>query len=404
MRMRKWSGIVLSPVLVIGAILVPTAAMGQVVLGQLTPPVEKTAGKPQDGVYVTPSLSIGELFDDNLFFSTTNRKQDFFTRVSPGIQAGYQSTPFTLMGGYTSDSEFYSRHTELTTLQMRQRALLEVKTRPTELLTLSAKGTYAKTRAPWEFNTFTGVAVSRLRAERVALDPSIAYRFDPTTTATGDFTLSRDSMQGFISINSFIARVGVDKRITETDTITPGYIGRHFEFRGSGIGTSSHAPTLGWRHEFTPLTVLTLRAGPRITEGALDDRPEALVSIQHKLTRGDVSLTYSNSQTTIVGQPGIAIAESVGLTATYELLPHLLVTAAPTAIRVTGNTFQSMVYVSNVDLTYQVTKELALKGSHQFSLMRGTFNPATGPVGGTVEIPHNLFWLRLVATFPTRME
>src|SRR5690242_1142939 len=113
MRMREWSGATLALLLVIGVVLLPTDAAGQVTLGQLIPPVEKAAAKPSEGFYITPSLSVGELYDDNLFFSSTNRQQDFFTRVSPGIQAGYQSTPLTFLGGYTSDSEFYSRHTEL---------------------------------------------------------------------------------------------------------------------------------------------------------------------------------------------------------------------------------------------------------------------------------------------------
>lgn len=403
MRMREWPVVALALLLVIGAVLLPTVAEGQVALGQLIPPAGKTARKPPDGFYITPSLSIGELYDDNLFFSSTNRKQDFFTRVSPGIQAGYQSTQLTLLGGYTSDSEFYSRHQELSTLQMRQRALVEVKARPTELLTLSGKGTYAKTRAPWEFNTFTGVALTRVRAEQLEFDPSIAYRLDPTTTARGDFELARFNMDGFISTNTYIARTNLDRRISKTDTVTPGYIGRRFEFGRAGTITS-HAPILGWKHEFTPLTTLTLRAGPRFIEGSLDDRPEALVSIQHKLTRGDVSLTYSNSQTTIVGQPISVIAESLGLTVKYEPLPHFEIAVAPTVVRTTSDAFKSTVYFSDVALTYQLTKELALKGSHQFSLMRGNFDPGTGPVGGTQEVSHNMFWLRLVVTYPTRVE
>jgi hypothetical protein len=397
--MREWSGIVLIPVLMLAVVLLPTAAMGQVVLGELIPPVERAGEKPKDGVYITPSLSIGELYDDNLFFSSTNRKQDFFTRVSPGIQAGYLSTPFTFMGGYSSDSEFYHTHQELDTLQMRQRALVDIKTRPNERLRLSARGTYFKTNAPWEINNFTAVSIRRIRAERLAFDPSIAYRFDPKTTATGDVTVSRDSMDAAISIDSFIARLALDRRVSETDTFTPGYIGRRFEFRGSGRITS-HAPTLGWMHEFTPLTSITLRAGPRFTEGSLDDRPEALLSINHKLTHGAVSLTYSNIQTTIVGQPFPVIAESIGLAVTYDLSPRLKFAASPTAIRVTAETFKSTIYVSNLELTYQFTKELALKGSHQYTLMSGTFDPGAGPVGSAVEIPHNIFWLRLILIVP----
>jgi hypothetical protein len=417
MRMREWPGAALAPLLVIGsvpflisaglfligAVLFPAVAAGQVTLGQLIPPVEKAAPKPPEGFYVTPSLSVGQLYDDNLFFSSTNRRQDFFTRVSPGIQAGYQSTPFTFMGGYTSDSEFYSKHTELTTLQMRQRALFDLKVMSTESLRFSATGTYSKTNAPWELNTFTGVALVRVRADRLALDPSISYRFDPLTTAKGDFTISRDRMVNAISINSALARVSLDRRISSTDTVAAGYTGRRFEF-DNGNTITSHAPLLGWEHKFSPLTTLTLRAGPRFTEGSLDDRPEALASIQHLLPQGEVSLAYANMQTTVIGQPFSVMAESVRLTAKYKPLPHFEVAVEPSVARITSEGFKATVYISNVDLTYHFTKELALRGTHQYSLMRGDLDPATGSAGGTVEVPHNMFWLRLVVTYPFRVD
>lgn len=401
--MRRWPGAALAPMLLIGAVVVPSLAMGQVVLGQLTPPVEKEAEIPAEGYYVTPSLSIGELYDDNLFFAPTDRQQDFFTRISPGLTAGYQSTPLTLLAGYSFDSEIYSKHPELTTNQMRQNAVLELTARPTRLLALAAKGTYSKTRTPWQFNTFTGVAIRRVRAERIEFNPSMTYRQDPLTTATGDYSFSRQTIVGSISIDSHIVNLGLDRRITETDTLTPGYIGRRFEFDGLDSITS-HAFTLGWRHNFTPLTTLTLRGGPRVTEGALDDWPEALVSLQHRLTRGEVALTYGNILTTVVGQPEKIMAQSLSATIDYELTPRLRVIVGPTAVRVTAQTFRTTVYVSNAELTYQVNKWLALKGSHQFSLMRGSFNPLTGGTGGTVEVPHNMVWLRLVVTYPFRLE
>lgn len=401
--MREWPWVALAPVLLIGAAFLPTAVMGQVTLGQLTPPVEKAARKPAEGFYVTPSLSIGQLYDDNLFFSPTDRKGDFFTRVSPGLQAGYQSTPLTLLGGYTFDSEFYSKQKDLNTLQMRQNALVELKAMPTELLTVSAKGTWSKTRAPWELNTLTGAAIRRVIAERLAFEPSIAYRFDPLTKGTGDYAFSEDRIRDGISIDSHIFRLDLDRLITRNDSLGTGYIGRQFDFGGFKTSTS-HAPVLSWKHRLTPTTEIALRAGPRFTQGSLDDRPEALAWIQHLVPRRSVSLVYSSAQTTIIGTPERVNNESLGVSATYEVLPYLLVTIAPSVVKVTAETFKTTMYFSNVELSYQLTKSLALKGSHQFSLMRGNLNPLTGPQAGDVEIFHNMVWLRLVATYPSRLQ
>ena len=398
MQVRQWPWVGLAPLVLIGAVLLPTAAMGQVTLGQLIPRVEKETRPPAEGFYLTPSLSIGQLYDDNIFFSQTNRQQDFFTRISPGIQAGYQSTPLMLLGGYTFDSEFYSKHPEIDTIQMRQRALIKLKAMPTELLTFSADGTYSKTRAPWELNTFTGVAIRRVIADRIAFEPSMAYRLDPITTATGEYTFSRDRVVGGTSINSNIVRLGLDRRISTMDTVTTGYIGRQFEFVGVNTVTS-HAFTLGWTHRFTPLTTLTVRAGPRVTEGSLDESPEALVFLHHRLTNGELSLTYSNIQTTVIGTPARLITQSVGGSAAYELLPHLELRLSPNVMKITSENVDVTVYLTDAALTYQLTKWLALKASHQFSFQQGHLSGAP-----EAEIRHNISWFRLVINYPYRLQ
>src|SRR5947209_14372018 len=96
-----------------------------------------TAAPAQTGYFLTPSLSVAEVYDDNVFFTTSPRTHDFLTRISPDLKAGYQSVPLTVAGGYPSDSETYSRHSELTSVQIRQRGLLEVKVMPDPVVTLS---------------------------------------------------------------------------------------------------------------------------------------------------------------------------------------------------------------------------------------------------------------------------
>src|SRR5438094_6616362 len=171
--------------IVLVGVFVPTVVRSQMSLLQI-PPIQ---GTPPADFYVTPSLSVGEVYDDNLFFSPSSRRQsDWFTRVSPGIRAGYQSTPLTLMGSYTFDSEFYNRHQELTTAQMRQQGSIELKSRPSPSLSLSTIGNYFQTRTPFELNalTGTGVAIRRFRADSYSANPALEYRADPFTKATGD--------------------------------------------------------------------------------------------------------------------------------------------------------------------------------------------------------------------------
>src|SRR5437667_4407900 len=363
-----------------------------------------SAAPAQTGYYLTPSLSVAEVYDDNLYYSPSPRTHDFFTRISPSLKAGYQSAPLTVEGSYAFDSEVYSQHSELTTPLVRQRGLIELKTTPTQVLTLSLPVAYYQSRTPTELNLTTGLAVGRVRAERYTTNPGFTYRFDPLTTAKGDYTFSKDLLAGGITIDSHIENLALDHRLSPRDTVGPGYVGRQFAFAGFPALTS-HPFTLGWSHELTPLTTFTLRAGPRLTEGTVDRLPEALASIRHTLKRGELSLTYASTLTTVIGQAAAAKAQSITGKARTELLPRLELSAGPVVYWISSEAFKATAYSVLLEATHQLTKTLALQASYQYSFQRGSFNPQTGPTGPTnVEILHNIFLIRLTVTYPARVD
>src|SRR2546428_9494814 len=142
-----------------------------------------SAAPAQTGYYLTPSLSIAEVYDDNLFYTQSPRTHDLFTRISPGLKAGYQSAPLTVEGSYAFDSEVYSQHSELTTPLVRQRGLIELKATPVQVLTLLLPVCYFHLRTPTELNLTTGLVVVLVGAESYTTNPGFTYRFDPLTTA-----------------------------------------------------------------------------------------------------------------------------------------------------------------------------------------------------------------------------
>lgn len=357
--------------------------------GVLAPTVAFT----QAGFYVTPSASVTEVYDDNLFSTSSQREKDFISRFSPGILAGYQSTPLTLLGRYTFDAEVYADHPELNDAQVRQEASLDFRYLPIPVLTLGVKAAYLATQTPQEFNVQTGVAAGRAGAKRYTVNPSISYRYDPLTAGTMDYAFTRDELAGGISTETHNVNLGLDRRITGQDTGKFGYNLRRFAFGDDT--TMSHAFTLGWTREFTPLTSITLRGGPRVSDGTVD--PEVSASIRHRLRRGELSFTYARSQTTAVGQAGTVNTEILAASATYQLLRFLSIGAAPSFIRSTRASAEVKVYLVNLDVTYQITKWLSLVGSYQFSLQQGSLE------GRDEKIPHNVVLLRLVATYPYRV-
>ena len=79
--------------------LVATAAYGQ---------------EPSQRLTITPSLSLGERYDDNIFETKTDKQDDFITVISPGIRVQYLPTAPTLGTlfdfDYRAAIEFFADH------------------------------------------------------------------------------------------------------------------------------------------------------------------------------------------------------------------------------------------------------------------------------------------------------
>ena len=86
-------------IIVVLLTLVVTAAYGQV-------------SQEPTRLTVTPSLSLGERYDDNIFETQTNKQHDFITVLSPGIRVQYLPTAPTIGTqldlDYQANIEFYA--------------------------------------------------------------------------------------------------------------------------------------------------------------------------------------------------------------------------------------------------------------------------------------------------------
>ena len=208
----------------------------------------------------------------------------------------------------------------------------------------------------------------------------------------------------------------MERRITAHDWIGPAYVGRHFTFGGNldspiagFIGgdpgnVTSHALMVSYAHDFTTDTRLEVRAGPRMTNGELDDRPEAYVSIRRRIQNGELSLAYVSALTTIIGTVGATRTDSVGIRFVYEPVRHFTVTASPTAAWIKSSAFSGTIYTAYVEAAYQFNKYVTAKGSAYFSYQESEFGTeGTGETGSFV-VPRNVYWFRLEFTYPTRWQ
>jgi hypothetical protein len=350
----------------------------------------------QSDLYATPSLAVAEIYDDNLFFSSSAPQEDRILRLSPAIDAGYRSAPMTVHGRYTFDAERYARHPELDDNQVREHTALDFRYEATRLLTLSADASYLKTQTPGELTPETGLEFGRARAERFFFSPSLVYQFDRLTAGTTTYRFTRDKLAGGIGSDTHIAMFDLDRRITSRDTASFGYRFEQFRF-DAGDTVTAHVLLVGGTREFTPRTAATVLAGPRFSDGSTD--PEVSASLFHKLDQGVLGLAYTRSETTVIGRTGTATTETLGATLGYSLGSSIEIRAAPSFLSSTLGGLQADVFIMNLEVGYRIARYLTLIGSYEFSTQHGSL---TAPGGG--EITRNVVLLGLVIAAPRRTD
>jgi hypothetical protein len=352
----------------------------------------------QPGFYATPTLSVAEVYDDNLFSTPIGREHDFISRFSPALEAGYRSAPLTLQGRYGFDAELYAEHPELNQPQARQEAAVELQGRPTPTLRLGLSGAFLETHTAGELNVETGLNVGRVRAQRVSLDGSAGWQLDPRTEATGEAGVADDEIEDGLRTRTYSAGGRLARQLTPRDAGHVGLTFRHFVF-DEGETQTSQAAVVGWRHTFTPRATLELSAGPRFSDGTVD--PEVSASLRYRLQTGELALTYARTQATSVGQVGTLTTESVTAPIVWEPRRSLRFRATPNAVRAEQAGLQAEVYTLSLEASYQLTRFVALEASYGFSLQRGSTASAAL---ADQEITRNVIALRFAFTSTHRLR
>jgi hypothetical protein len=347
----------------------------------------------QRGFGLSGSVALGQSYDDNVFAVPEARRADLISRVSPRLGLAYQSRRLDLRAQFTRDVENYRRHAELSTLAARQEASVDLDLFPGAGFELAAGVSYAETNSPGEFNVIEGVELVGLElrrspASRLATTQSVSRRLGARTRAAVEHAYSLDDVEGGVATANRAVAARVERQVGPVDTLRLTY-GLH-SLAAADVRTTSHAAVLTWAREVTPRAHLELSAGPRWSGGTL--APELAATLRHRFRRGDASLAYVQTETTVIGQPVPVRAAGLSATFTRSLGRNLMLGGGPSRFTALGAGFEATVYGLGLELAWSLNRHLSLAGSHQLSLQHGTTD---GRDRG--EIVHNTFLLRLVA-------
>ena len=346
------------------------------------------------GFFVTPSLSVAEEFDDNVFVSAVDPQWDFITRFTPGVLLGYRSVPFTLLLSSSVDSEIFARNTELSDVANRKRAALEVKYLPYRLLTLGLDVTYFETNTPAELVPTTGLQLARTRATQLRAAPAASYDITARDTVRGSYEFIRDTLDGGFDNDTHRVKLGYSRQITPLDTGMLNYRLNVFQTDAPGPTTITNTPTLGWIRQLTPLTTLTLEGGPRfVNDGSVE--PEAHGRIDHTFKIAKVALDYQRTESVVVGRPGKFELEN--FTGSVEVVPlkDLTLRFEPGYFRTFGNVDPTAtVYGFLLSAFYPIKTWMTARLNYRFAYQDQ----------GGVTVGHNIVTLSLDFAHPLRLN
>ena len=254
-----------------------------------------------------PSATITVGMDDNVLWSPAGAP-DTMWRVTPGFAARRESSRATWSANYSFDTERYQKHPELTTALARQTARGDGKMQLAEHTTLSVLGGFDTSTTPFDLNTITGLTTSgRVDVWRRYVGSELTHDFSPASNVDLLYQLNGDFVKGGDTVVTHAVDATFLHELSGRHAWLVKGIYRDYRFTGTTTqpSTQSYGGLIGWREKITPLTTLTVAAGPRRDLPSTSLHPEIQASLDRHLGAVKLSATYGQTATTAVGVPGL---------------------------------------------------------------------------------------------------
>jgi hypothetical protein len=397
-----------------------------------------TLARAQAGWYLTPSLSLSEEYQSNIFGTSSNEESDFVTRITPGLTIGYLSEPLTFSINYSIDAEVFAENSDLNNFGDNQRTGLLFLYRPDRRWTLGLTGSFAQSEdsghllvpttglatpagptptptpgvppspgAPPSPGTpstapagtapvVPGVDVGRNRTRYVVVAPTVSYAYDLRTTLDGGYTYTWTDVENGAQDQSHSLTVGGSRGLTPRDRVHLRDLLNIFVQEDSGTSVSN-AVLVGWSRQLTERTSLFLEAGPRINDDG-DWGVDATARLEHQFRNGGVFLSYMRTDQLVVGRAGPSTTDTGSLGVTYTPARDILLSAAAVVSHITSSDDSNAVgddttYGITLSAVYRLREWLSVRGYYL-----GTFQE-----GGSGDIQNHTVGIALDMSYPFRL-
>ena len=349
---------------------------------------------------LTPSLSIGERYDDNIFQTRTNTTDDFITILSPGIRVQYLSTKPTpetrLDADYRADVEWFADNASQD--QVAHRASLTLASQLAPSLTVQVRDLFVVTDEPFQRNERlddpTGLRPrsqqNRARTLRNQATGTLDVRLGGRTALGLLFESLIDDVDVAEELDEFRYTVGAELGymvdVARDSRVLVAYQVTFHSFRDNGVVLpdnsdtpfQAHTVSVGWRHELTPTLSVNAALGYSFihSDEPQEDGDNAIVADVELIKTfhiGQASLAYVRKFTSGQGSGGVVLADtiraSVAVNFTGKLTAKLDTNLSwfdfqDPAAREQNQTFWSV----RPSVTYQILRPWSVTASYAYEL------------------------------------
>jgi hypothetical protein len=293
------------------ALITATPAAAQFPLpipGQTPPPDPQDLQQPRRAPFtITPSLTITEEFNDNIFIDNDDKRWDFITGFTPGLAINFEDATRRLNLAYSFTAEVFARSPEENHAFDRQSFVGDALWRVTPQLTLVVADTFAFTTDTNLIGT-EAVATGRDRAWTNTLSGGASWQFDRFTALRtgGAWTVERFDRSESQDSDVYRADVTLDRRLANQLSGTAGYQFAYFNIDRERT-TFTHTPRLGVTWDPTDSITLSVNGGPSIEvkEGrSTRVTPAVTAAYRQRLPFGAWGVSYDKAIGTAGGLGG----------------------------------------------------------------------------------------------------
>lgn len=326
---------------------------------------------------LAPTLSIGlsGSYNDNIYLTNTDRKSDFITSITPGLDLSLKSSRTEIVLGYHPGFNYYASHSDKNNVSHAANAGAILKL--SERLTVSVKDTYVKSEQNQDIRTvYAGSLSQNIKREVNTLSGDIAYKISDRLTSTLNGSYSDIQTNGSSSstgdLKSYYGGLSLSYMLSQRTTLSANYKHSIFDYK-SNSDTTSDDYTAGIMYKLSE--TMTLSANGGVSRIKQDDSGRTSTgftggaSLTKRFERSDIILAYSRGLSPNIDNDDTTKTETfslkynrrmtelltAGLNAFYAI--HKSAVASSTDTRELG---------AGASFTYKLSRDISLLLSYNY--------------------------------------